>query len=146
MITDGGKDGLGLRSDDVVEGVEEPAAPQDLITLVGFLGDTDRSGQPRLFVDAALTQWLDIRDADIIDRRRIPHEQDTHGGRTVLLVKRGTVLMKGEVTITDAETEFLGGADALALRCEPDEQALVRGPLDDPRVTRLLTPPGAKCC
>jgi hypothetical protein len=146
MITNGGRDGPGLRSDDVVEGVEEPAGPQDLITLVGFLGDSGGHGQPRLFVDSELTQWLDIRDADIIDRRRIPDEQDAHGGRSVLLVKRESVLMKGEVTIADAEAEFLGGGDARALRCEPGEQTLVCGPLDDPRVTKLLTPPGAKCC
>jgi hypothetical protein len=142
MITNGGRDGPGLSSDDIVE----PAGPQDLITLVGFLGDRNGHGDPRLFVDSELTRWFDIRDADIIDRRRIPDEQDAHGGRSVLVVKRDAVLMQGEVTIAEAEAEFLGGGDARALRFEPDEQTLIRRPLEEPTVTKLLTPPGPKCC
>jgi hypothetical protein len=141
MIINGGRDGPGLGSDAIVE----PAGPQDLITLIGFLGDPDGHGRPRLFVDSELTQWLDIGDADIIDRRRIPDEQDTHGGRSVLLVKRGAVLTQGEVTIADAEAAFLGGGDARALRCEPDEYTLVRRPPEHVK-TKLLTPPGPICC
>jgi hypothetical protein len=134
-----------VHSDVAVEALERSGAPQDLITLVGFLGDSDRPGQPRLFVDAALTHWLDIRDADIINRHRIPDEQDTHGGRSILTVKRGALLRKGETTTTDAEAQFLSGGDARALRCEPDELTLVRRlPEHDP--TRLLTPPGPECC
>jgi hypothetical protein len=144
MIT-GGRDGPGLSSDDVVDAVKEPAGPQDLITLVGFFGASNRRGHPRLFVDSELTQWLDIRDADIIDRRGIPDEQDAHGGRSVLLVKRGALLMKGEVTIADAEAEFLSGGDAHALRCEPDKQTLVRRPPEHTK-TKLLTPVGPVCC
>jgi hypothetical protein len=146
MITNGGRDGPALSSENVVETLEEPAGPQDLITLVGFLDDSDSAGQPRLFVDPALTHWLDIHDADIIDRRRIPDEQDAHGGRSILTVKREAVLTKGELITADAEAQFLSGGDTHALHCEPDEQTLVRGPLDDPTVTRLLTPPGPECC
>jgi hypothetical protein len=147
MITNGGRDGPALSSDNVVATLEEESGgPQDLITLVGFLDDSDRSGQPRLFVDPALTHWLHIRDADIIDRRRIPDEQNAHGGRSVLTLKRGAVLTKGELITADAEAQFLSGGDTHVLRCEPEEQTLVRRPLDDPTVTRLLTPPGAECC
>jgi hypothetical protein len=135
-----------VHSDVAIEALEEPDWPQDLITLVGFLGESDSPGQPRLFVDAALTHWLDIRDADIINRRRIPDEQDTHGGRSILTVKRGAPLTQGTVTTADAEAQFLSGGDARALRFEPDEQLLARRPPERYTPTLRLTPPGPPCC
>jgi hypothetical protein len=127
-------------------GRDDPDLSADLITLVGFLSDSDRRGHPRLFVDSALTRWLGIRDADIVDRRRIPDEQAAHGGRSVLLVKRGAVLTKGEVTTADAEAEFLSGGDARALRCEPDLRVLVGRSLGPIPPTLYLTPTGPNCC
>lgn len=143
-----GRDRPDLSPDEIVEAVLGRDAPQNLITLVGFLGDSDVRGHHRLFVDPALTRWLDIRDADIVERRRIPKEHDTHGGRSVLYVKREAVLLKGEVTSADAEAEYLCGGDASALRSEPDESLLVCRPLAEARAakTPLVTYGGRWCC
>ena len=146
MKSTGGREDPDLSTDDIVEALVEPGGPEDLITLVGFLGDSDRRGHPRLFVDSALAHWLDIPDADIVDRRRIPDEEDAHGGRSVLLVKRGAVLMKGAVRTADAEAGFLSGGDARALRCEPDEHVLVGRSAAQHQQTRYLTPTGPRCC
>jgi hypothetical protein len=133
-MSNGDYDGPDLRSDEIVEALERFGGPQELVALVGFLGESDRREHHRLFVDPALTCWLDIRDTDIVYRRRIRAEQGTYGERSVLLVKRKAVLMKGEVTTADAEAEFLSGGDARGLRCEPYEQAFAG---------RLLAPPGS---
>jgi hypothetical protein len=134
------------RLDETGEAVLGGSMPEELTTLVGFLDDSETRGHRRLFVDPALTNWLDVSQADIVHRDDVPGEQDAHGGRSVLRVKSDAVLLRGAVTTADAEMEFLGGGDAWALRCEPDEQTLVRGSSVDPTVTRLLTPPGRECC
>jgi hypothetical protein len=121
-MSNDGEDGPDLRPDEIVEAMEKFGGPQELVALVGFLGESDRPKHHRLFVDPALTCWVDIRDADIVYRRRIRGEQDAYGERSALLVKRKAVLVKGEVTTADAEAEFLSGGDARMLHCEPYEQ------------------------
>jgi hypothetical protein len=143
-----GRDGPDLSPDEIVAAVLGRGAPENLITLVGFLGDSDTRGHHRLFVDPALTRWLDIPDADIVQRHRIPREHDTYGGRSVLYVRRDAVLLKGEVTTADAEAEYLTGGDAGALHSEPDESLLVCRPLADAAAskTHLATLGGRWCC
>jgi hypothetical protein len=141
-----GRDRPDLSPDEIVEAVLGRDAPKDLITLVGFLGDSEVSGHHRLFVDPALTRWLDVPDADVVHRHHVPAEQETYGGRSVLYVKREAVLLKGEVTTADAEAQFLGGGDASALCCEPDERGLVCRPAPVHAATKLITAGGRHCC
>jgi hypothetical protein len=142
-----GRGGPDLSPDEIVEAVLGRGAPQNLITLVGFLGDSDTSGHHRLFVDPALTCWLDVPDADIVHRHHIPEEQETYGGRSMLYVKRGAVLLKGEVTTADAEAAFLSGGDTRALCSEPDERLLVCQPLATAHTkTYLPSPRTSECC
>jgi hypothetical protein len=142
-MSNGDADGPDLRPDEIVEALERFGGPQELVVLVGFLGESDRPKHHRLFVDPALRCWLDIRDDDIVHRRRIRGEQDAYGERSALLVKRKAVLVKGEVTTADAEAAFLSGDDARTLRCEPHEQVFA---------CKLLPLPGspfkssAGCC
>jgi hypothetical protein len=107
-----GRDPPDLSSDEIVDAVLGSGAPKDLIALVGYLGDSDTHRHHRLFAGPTLTHWLDIPDAAIVHRVREP---DVHGGRSVLFVKRSTVLRKGEVTSADAEAHYLGGGDAAAV-------------------------------
>jgi hypothetical protein len=140
------RDGLDLSSDEIVEAVSGRDAPQDLITLTGFLGESGVAGHHRLFTDPALTCWVDVPDADIVHRHRMTEDEETYGARSVLCVKREAVLLKGEVTIAEAEAEFLRGGDARALFCEPDERLLICRPLPAFTKTMLPTPPGPPCC
>lgn len=143
-----GKDGPDLSPDEITEAVLRRGAPENLITLIGFLGEADVRGHHRLFVDPALTRWLDIPDADIVHRHRIPSEHDTHGGRSVLYIKGEAVLRKGEVTPADAEAEYLTSGNPQALASKPDPGVLVHSSLADyaESLTKLLTPPGRHCC
>lgn len=145
-MSDGGYVGPDLRSDEIVEALQRFGGPQELVALVGLLGESDESKHHRLFVDPALTCWLDIRDDDIIYRRRIRGEQDAYGERSVLLVKRRAVLAKGEVTTADAEAEFLGGGDARALRCEPYEQIFACRTLATEAGSRFTTHGTSRAC
>ena len=146
MAENKGRDRPDLRPDRIVEAVLGRDAPSNLITLIGFLGESSVRGHHRLFVNPALTCWLDVPDADIVYRHRIPEEEDKYGGRSVLYVKREAVLLKGEVTTAEAEAEFLDGDDAPAVRCEPDDRLFICRVLAPYSKTPHYSPGPPACC
>ena len=77
--------------------------------LCGYLGESDADGCRRLFTDPTLTSWVDIVEEAIRYRWRVPGEQGGYGGRSVVWVDNGVPLVEGEVTIANAESDFLSG-------------------------------------
>ena len=78
--------GTDLTPDELVQALAPDTQELDAFALIGFLGG-GRAGHVRLYQDHELKVWVDIPEADIIHRRRIPAELDTFGGRSIIWVK-----------------------------------------------------------
>jgi hypothetical protein len=114
-----------LSPDEIVRGLQhEGGGPQDVSVLCGFLGESDAPGYHRLFTDPALKHWVDIPDDAIRYRHRVPDEQDGYGGRSVVWVANGAVLVRGAVTIAGAEADFLIGPWSAGACWQPCDQAV----------------------
>jgi hypothetical protein len=145
---DASEDGPDLSPDELVSDVLGSDGPQDLITLVGFVGECSVPGYHRLYVDPALTCWVDVPDGDIAHRRRLPAESDAFGGRSVLWVNRDAVLIKGALTSAQSEADFLAGdcgAEIASNPCDETLQAAKMAPVAA-AFSIHLTPPGPTCC
>jgi hypothetical protein len=59
----------------------------DVVALVGYVGE-GADGHCRLYADPELRASVDIPVKAIVHRHRIPAEQDTTGGRSVIWVQR----------------------------------------------------------
>lgn len=83
----------------------------DLVRLIGYLGAQAPEGYVRLYVDAALTSWMDLRKADIVRRDRIVAEDGTVGGRSAVYVRGEAMRRPVRLRRTeDAEVEFLSAS------------------------------------
>jgi hypothetical protein len=139
-------------SDELVDDVLEPAGgPQALSVLIGFFGQSDISGHRRLYTHHTFRQWLDIPDADIVHRRRIPAEQDVFGARSVLWVRGGSLMVRGELTTAEVEARFLSGSLSASVRSPLDVErfGIIAPPPDDVEdfaASPAMTPVGRKCC
>jgi hypothetical protein len=142
---------LDLTSDELVDEVQQGSrAPQVLSVLIGFLGESDAHGYHRLFTEPSFMHWIDVPDDSIVHRRRIPAEQDAFGGRSILWVADGALLLKGEVISTaEAEGDFLTGAWSTKARFTPDDGDLEfePPPEDEPAFgSPEPSPKGDRCC
>lgn len=143
---------IDLSPDELVESIQQGAdGPQDLTTLTGFFGESDAPGYHRLFTDEMLKSWVDIRDDDIRYRRRTSGEQDAYGGRSVVWVVNGSILVKGEVTVAGAEADFLTGPLSAVTRFEPGDEDIAV-PMKGRKFQAALggspdqSPRGPACC
>lgn len=139
---------LDVTSDAIVNGLQRPdRAAHDLSALCGYLGESDADGCQRLFTDPTLTSWVDIAEKTIRYRCRVPGEQGAYGGRSVVWVDDGASLVKGEVTIADAEADFLTGPWSSQMSWQPDDAI---GCATTPKPPRLFSPKpsrsGWACC
>jgi hypothetical protein len=140
---------LGLFPGAIVNGPQRPdRTAQDLCALRGYLGESDADGCRRLFTDPRLRSWVDIAEEAIRYRCRVPGEQDAYGGRSVVWVDNGAPLVKGEVAIADAESDFLTGRWSSQMSWQPDDDGIGCATALGP--ARLFsgrpTPAGAPCC
>jgi hypothetical protein len=141
-----------LAADELVDDVQ-PAdrGPQDLTVLSGFLGKSDAPGHHRLFTSPTFNRWVDIPDDAIVHRRRVPAEQDAFGGRSLIWVRNGAILVRGEVTSAGAEAHFLKGPLSTAARVQPGGEVAFLPPPDDDDDAQAagspaLTLSGPRCC
>jgi hypothetical protein len=95
-----------LEPDRVVEAlVPDPAAgPPDVTVLRGFLGRSPDDGVWRLFVTAALDEYIDIPESEILHSEKLPDD-----GGTVLWVAKTLELNYVRVQAQRVQAEFLGG-------------------------------------
>jgi hypothetical protein len=116
------QDGLDLSPDELVEDLlGRDRVPPDLITLRGYLGESDARGYHRLFTEPALQRWVDIRDADIVYRERVSAEEGAYGARTVLWVRREATLVKVRMIGAEEESRFVLGPCGEEILCGPPE-------------------------
>jgi hypothetical protein len=123
-------------------------AAQDLSPLCGYLGESETGGCLRLFTDPTLTSWVDIAEEAIRRRCRIPGEQDAYGGRSVMWVDNCVPLVKGEVAIADAESDFLTGPWNSQTPWQLDDGCIgcAMTPKLIPWPSSIPSPSGPACC
>ena len=98
-----------LRQDELIEKlVPDPAAPPDVIVLVGFLGKSSRAGYVRLYITPKLNDYFEIREKDVVLTQSLATELNPLGG-TVVWVRREADLLHTRTTAAQAAAEFLGG-------------------------------------
>lgn len=91
----------------------------DLVLLTGFLGAEAPEGYVRLYVDAALASWIDLKKDDIVRRDRIEFEDGTLGGRS-------SVYVKGSAMRRPVRRRPAAGEEADFLSASPDIEDLVQ--------------------
>lgn len=109
-----------LEPDRVVEAlVPDPAAgPPDATILRGFLGRSPEDGVWRLFVTAALDEYVDIPEDAILHSEKLPDD-----GGTVLWVRKTLELTYSRVQSQRVQAEFLGGPVTAAARAAAPQAA-----------------------
>lgn len=84
----------------------DPAAgPPDATVLQGFLGKSDAEGVWRLYLTAALNEYVDVSEDEILHFEKLPDD-----GGTLLWVRSGLVLAHRRTVSTQVQAGFLGGA------------------------------------
>jgi hypothetical protein len=140
---------LDLSSGASVNGLQQPdRAAHGLIALRGYLVESDADGCQRLFTDPTLTSWVDIAEEAIRHRCRVPGEQGAYGGRSVVWVDGSGSLMKGEVAIADAESDFLTGPWSSQTPWQLDDDGIgcAMAPKLIPWPSSKPSPSGIACC
>jgi len=69
----------------------DPANPQPLVRLTGYRGASSEAGHTRLYLDANISGYVDIPDADVVHELPVPHEVDPLGAVS-LWVKQNSKL------------------------------------------------------
>ncbi len=99
----------GLAQDEVIARlVPDPAAPPDVIVLVGFLGKSTRPRFWRLYKTLDLKDYLEIAEGDIVHSESLSTKLEPLGGTTIW-VKRGARLQHSRSESMLAEADFLRG-------------------------------------
>jgi hypothetical protein len=80
MATSKSKDGgVNVRYDDFIKKVRPDVAnPEEVVLLHGYIGDSGKEDQIRVYSDAGLTEYIDIAKADIL--HAVPNSDDPLGG------------------------------------------------------------------
>jgi hypothetical protein len=112
----------------VDELLPDPAAPQNIVALDGYLGRSAEEGHWRLYRDLSLTFWLEIPEEAIHRTETVMVPGDLHP-LTVVWVGRDFELHTGTSAREDERWDFLRGsftADAL-LAAETQPWAIASG-------------------
>ena len=80
MATSKSKDGgVNVRYDDFIKKVRPDVTnPEEVVLLHGYIGDSGKEDQIRVYSDAGLTEYIDIAKADIL--HAVPNSDDPLGG------------------------------------------------------------------
>jgi hypothetical protein len=98
-----------LSPDPLVESlVPEGGNPPSAIVLEGFLGQSDREGHRRLYVDPSLSTYLDIPEDEIVHSRKAG-EDSRLGTSTLLWVRRSAEIEQTVVDSRRVQADFLAG-------------------------------------
>jgi hypothetical protein len=86
------------------------------IALIGYLGETSTVGYVRLYQNLSLESWLEIRDADIVDRAAADGGDDVTVGESILWVRRDAEIVYGGSAPWSDFEGLGGGGDSKAYR------------------------------
>jgi hypothetical protein len=71
--------------------VDNPAEPPAVRQLAGFLGDSPEPDHTRLYLDAQLSDWIDVPDADFVHWVLPPDDKDATDAALVWLREGATI-------------------------------------------------------
>ena len=99
----------GLKEDEVIARlVPDPAAPPDVMAMVGFLGRSTRPKFWRVYRTLDLKDYTEIAEGDIVQSESLKSELQPLGG-TVIWVKSGARLQNTRSESSVAEADFMQG-------------------------------------
>ena len=86
----------GIRRDAFVKGVRpDPKSAEELVVVQGYIGDSDLPGHVRVYSDAALSDYIDLPEQEVLYYDSVKHEEDPLGGSR-LWVRKTTVFTTGD--------------------------------------------------
>jgi hypothetical protein len=89
----------------------DPAAPLDVIQLVGYVGKSTRADHHRLYMSLQLDEYVDIPVSAVVHHEDIPDTEMQHGG-TRVWVDAGAKVVHEVRHTTQTEARFLEGSIA----------------------------------
>lgn len=89
---------------------QDPAQPPDVVSYVGFLGESTRDGYQRLYFSVNLNEYVEFSKADVVASRQLPAPQTPFGlGGTLVWFKREAKLLHSRTQPIQAQGSFLAG-------------------------------------
>lgn len=99
-----------LRYDEFVERVRpDPEANEQPVFFSGYVGEASRSGYHRVYLSAALTNYVEIREADVLYSLPNTEEEDPLGGSKFWLKKTAEVYYGNDFMETKTKEAFTKG-------------------------------------
>jgi hypothetical protein len=89
--------------------VPDPSQPQSFAVLSGLLGKSPQPGYWRLYLTAALDEYAELSEDDIIHSESLSATQSALG-RTVVWVRSGASVQHIRLTSRQTQAEFLQGS------------------------------------
>src|SRR6476660_1567722 len=85
--------------------ISDPSeGPPDSAVLHGYVGKSTTAGSWRLYLDAALTSYVEVADGDILYHRQLADD-----GGTLVWVSKSLQLTVTKVSSATIQAEFLSG-------------------------------------
>src|SRR6266403_3300767 len=99
----------GLKEDEIIARlVPDPAAPPDVIAMVGYLGKSGRPKFWRVYSTLSLKEYTEVAEDDIVQSQSLKSDRQPLGG-TVIWVKSGARLQNSRNESAVAEADFMQG-------------------------------------
>src|SRR5262249_19097770 len=102
----------------------------------GYLGNSDRQGYKRLYLNNSLTRYLEIREADIVNPQKLAPDDVYPFESTMLWVKWDANISHTSEGSLEMQAQFLGGRISNAYMPSAGGQApmnIVQGTVMFPR-------------
>lgn len=114
-----------VRKDTFIKSVRpDPKSTEPLVVLRGFIGDSDLRGHVRVYSTAALNDFIEVPEQDILYSKPLNDDENTLGG-SIMWVKQTTVFTAGDPKLANrVQSTFLEGDIMRAF----GNQAVVRIP------------------
>jgi hypothetical protein len=118
-----------LVADPIVDALmPDPNGTSTAIPLVGFLGRSPSAGHWRLYLSLAFTEYVEFREADVIDSFRSHRSNPQIGGTIVWLRKQATVRHTRTVVGTALSESLRTGRAKLLANLRRTHPPATRGP------------------
>ena len=88
--------------------VPDPSQSQSFTVLSGLLGSSPQPGYWRLYLTAALDEYAEMREEDIVHSQSLTSAQSALG-RTIVWVRSGASVQHTRLTSRQTQAEFLRG-------------------------------------
>jgi hypothetical protein len=90
--------------------VENPAEPPAVRQLAGFLGDSPEPEHTRLYLDAQLSDWIDVPDADFVHWVLPPADREATDAALVWLREGATIRRRASANGATSLERYVTGS------------------------------------